>query len=267
MDSSDAVSISLGDWLRRARESRGLTLDRIADETRIPRRYLEALERDNLTTMPGLFYQRAEIRAYARAVGLDQSLALARLEFALKPGNVGDEQPQGPKSRPWTTARVCVLTAVVIAIAAAAWFELAILDDTTALQDRAATPGAAGSSSSPVLPVQAASPAAETSRPVLVRRSLGEGGPANPDQATTETAENRAPATSITELVVTTHPAGARVTVNGIGWGISPVTIRFLTPGDKQIRVSKEGYVAAQRTLRMREGRVETLEIPLESIP
>jgi cytoskeleton protein RodZ len=256
-DSREAVSASLGDWLRRARENRGLTLDRIADETRIPRRYLEALEHDNLTATPGRFYQRAEIRAYARAVGLDQNLALARLEFALKPDNAGDEPPQVPKSQTSTNARAYVLTAVGIAIVTAVWFGSTIPDDTTALQGSAAIRSAAGSPSSPVLPVQAASPVAETSGPL----------PSNPGQATSETAEDSASAASVTELVVTTHPAGARVTVNGIGWGISPVTIRFLTPGDKQIRVSKDGYVAAQRVLRVREGRRERLEISLESTP
>jgi hypothetical protein len=88
-----------------------------------------------------------------------------------------------------------------------------------------------------------------------------------PDEAsrvTTPTGKAGAPSSSITELVVTTQPAGARVTVNGIGWGISPVTIRHLTPGNKRIRVSKDGYIASERVLRVSEGRRQALDIPLK---
>jgi hypothetical protein len=85
--------------------------------------------------------------------------------------------------------------------------------------------------------------------------------------ATTETAAPPASQESITELVVTTQPAGARVTVNGVGWGVSPVTIRYLPPGDKRIRVSKEGYATEERVLRVTEGRQRALDIPLNEAP
>lgn len=257
-DSREAGSTTLGQLLRQARENRGLTLERIADETRIPRRHLEALEHDNLAGTPGGFYQRAEIRAYAQAVGLDPHLALARLEFALKPGDAGETPPVVAGRQKPTTARVFVLTVLGIAIVAAAWFESAGPENTPALQNSAATPSAPGSQSNPVLPVQA-TPA------VVAETSQRE--PTNPGHATNDTAEAHASVASVTELVVTTQPAGARVTVNGVGWGISPVTIRFLTPGDKQIRVSKEGYVVEERALRVLRGRQQALDIPLVAAP
>src|ERR1700722_3430221 len=70
----------LGELFARARARRGLTLEQIANETKIPRRHLEAIEHDNLAAIPNEFYRRAEIRAYARAVNLDQNVALAQLE-------------------------------------------------------------------------------------------------------------------------------------------------------------------------------------------
>jgi hypothetical protein len=54
-------------------------------------------------------------------------------------------------------------------------------------------------------------------------------------------------------LVVTSIPRGARVTVNGIAWGVTPVTIRHLPPGDKVIRVTKDGYFGAERRLSLRD--------------
>ena len=86
-------------------------------------------------------------------------------------------------------------------------------------------------------------------------------------RVTTETTETRVSTDSVTELVVTTQPAGARVTVNGIGWGSSPVTVRHLPPGDQRIRMSKEGYATEERVLRLAEGRRRTLDIRLQSAP
>ena len=72
---------------------------------------------------------------------------------------------------------------------------------------------------------------------------------------------------TITELRVTTEPEGARVTVNGIGWGLSPVAIRHLPPGDKRIRVSMDGYEAVERVLALDVGQPRSLDIQLATAP
>src|SRR4051794_28273127 len=71
---------AVGELLRRARERRGLTLEQISNQTKISLRHLEALEQGNFSVVPSAFYRRAEIRAYARAVDLDQSLVLAEVD-------------------------------------------------------------------------------------------------------------------------------------------------------------------------------------------
>jgi len=59
---------------------------------------------------------------------------------------------------------------------------------------------------------------------------------------------------------------GARVTVNGIGWGITPVTIRYLEPGAKRVRVTREGYRAEERFIQLEAGRATTtLRIPMRN--
>ena len=73
----------LGELLRSARALQGLALQQVCNETKIPRRYLEALEQDRLEALPGGLYRRAHIRAYAQAVQLDPGL-LAQLERDLK---------------------------------------------------------------------------------------------------------------------------------------------------------------------------------------
>ena len=103
-----------GDFLRRARERRGLTLQQIARETKIPFRHLDALEHGDLSVVPQGIYRRAEIRAFARSVGLDQSIALAELERALQTSQSRHQSQPSALRRPgrrWT--RVLAIAAVL----------------------------------------------------------------------------------------------------------------------------------------------------------
>jgi hypothetical protein len=51
------------------------------------------------------------------------------------------------------------------------------------------------------------------------------------------------------QLRVTSNPPGARVTVNGIGWGQTPLTIGHLPLGTKTIRLTRDGYASEQRVV------------------
>ena len=62
---------TVGARLREARETRGVSLRQIANSTRISVMSLEALERSDLSRLPGGIFTRAFIRAYAEEVGLD----------------------------------------------------------------------------------------------------------------------------------------------------------------------------------------------------
>ena len=81
---------SFGEELRRERERRGLDLGRIAQATNIPRRFLMAIESGRVQSIPGRFYRRAYIRAYAHQLGLDPDRFLAAYEF----GASGEAQAQ-----------------------------------------------------------------------------------------------------------------------------------------------------------------------------
>jgi cytoskeleton protein RodZ len=62
---------SFGLLLRRTREQRGVSLDDVARETRLSKRYLVALEEETLSTLPGGTYNRAYLRSYATFLALD----------------------------------------------------------------------------------------------------------------------------------------------------------------------------------------------------
>src|SRR5215510_9477380 len=60
-----------GSKLREARERKGVSLRQIANRTKISIRVLEALERNDISRLPGGIFSRAFVRAYAGEVGLD----------------------------------------------------------------------------------------------------------------------------------------------------------------------------------------------------
>ena len=268
-------SIGLGELLRGAREARGLTLQQISAETKIPQRHLEALEHDNLGNSPGGFYQRAEVRAYARAVSLDQHLALAQLQSALgtSPGHKIEAEPPAPRG--FSRSRKIGLIVAGLVVAAIA------LGRAVGGRERTAYDGAgngAGSvvgsgapGSSPVLRPSNS----ETVQPVAAGGleqevpGLPPGTVSVPTIATEAeiAALNDPLISSDTELLVLTQPPGASVTVNGVGWGTAPVTIRYLPPGEKRIRVSRDGYPAAERLVTVTSGRPATVEIELNNQP
>ena len=67
----DRPVTDFGERLRRARDSRGVSLRQVANVTRITVRALEAVERNDLSRLPGGIFTRSFVRAYAAEVGLD----------------------------------------------------------------------------------------------------------------------------------------------------------------------------------------------------
>lgn len=57
--------------LRSAREALGITLEQAEDETKIRRKYLEALEAANEADIPGEVYLKGFLRTYGNYIGLD----------------------------------------------------------------------------------------------------------------------------------------------------------------------------------------------------
>jgi cytoskeletal protein RodZ len=69
---------SLGSYLKKERELRQISLAEVAQTTRIPTRIIEQLENDELESLPADIFVRGYLRAYARAVSLDEGDVLAR---------------------------------------------------------------------------------------------------------------------------------------------------------------------------------------------
>lgn len=72
----EARTSPLGETLQRARQARGITVDDAERATRIPRRYLEALEQENFSILPAPVYARGFLRSYSGYLGLDPASLL-----------------------------------------------------------------------------------------------------------------------------------------------------------------------------------------------
>src|SRR5438067_3416862 len=68
---ADRTPDDFGSMLRQARERRGVSVRQIASATKISVAALEALERNDISRLPGGIFGRAFVRSYAIEVGLD----------------------------------------------------------------------------------------------------------------------------------------------------------------------------------------------------
>lgn len=135
---------SFGDELRREREIRAISLKEIADATKISKRFLDAIERNDHKTLPAPVFTRGFVREYARYLGLNAEEMVNRYNYAA----AGDDRieksahlerltpkpsdaPVAPPKRgiPSPLARVdrniYVFILVTVALAAVIWWAVA----------------------------------------------------------------------------------------------------------------------------------------------
>jgi cytoskeleton protein RodZ len=92
---------TLGQELKRRRETLNIELREVAEKTRVGMRFLHAIEADDFSAIPGGIYARSFIRAYAKQVGMDEEEAINRYR---KQTNQDDEdevnEPQPARDYP-----------------------------------------------------------------------------------------------------------------------------------------------------------------------
>ena len=76
----DPSSETFGKVLADARVARGMTLQQVSASTKIPVSKLQAIERDEIESLPGGIFTRGFVRSYAETVGLDPQETLAQFE-------------------------------------------------------------------------------------------------------------------------------------------------------------------------------------------
>jgi len=116
---------TFGEHLRREREMRGVSLQEVAQATRIGPRFLEALESERWQDLPGGVFNRGFLRSIARYLGLDEEALVAEYaqatndhpqlaEWATSSGD-GRAAPRARGGR-----RLAFLTTLLVIVAAGA---------------------------------------------------------------------------------------------------------------------------------------------------
>lgn len=114
---------SFGEWLRRQREMREISLRDIADRTKISLRYLEAMEADRFDLLPAPIFAKGFLREYARYVGLSPDevvnhyLAVHQPEELDQPGDatlIAMEKKRKKKGRSWTWGIFLLLAGAIL---------------------------------------------------------------------------------------------------------------------------------------------------------
>jgi cytoskeleton protein RodZ len=95
--------LELGTSFRRSRASLNLSIDKIAAETRINPRFLEAIENERFDLLPGGIFNRGFIRAYAVRLGLDPEEAVQGYEKSFRGGDAEPLQQETERGRGKTT--------------------------------------------------------------------------------------------------------------------------------------------------------------------
>jgi hypothetical protein len=139
----ETATATVGDSLRVAREEKGLSLEDIASQTRIPQRHLESLEQSAWDRLPAPTYTIGFARSYAGVVGLDRADVAERLR-----AEMGGHRPQtmtpAEVFEPADPARAMpkwlvlgAIAAVILVVIGMSWLNERSLNDSGDVPDNA----------------------------------------------------------------------------------------------------------------------------------
>ncbi|RMI19942.1 helix-turn-helix domain-containing protein [Pseudoroseomonas wenyumeiae] len=140
---TSAEAVRVGEELRDARLSLGVSLEEMAEQLRINRRYLAALEEGRVRDLPGVAYATGFVRSYATMLGLDAPDMVRRFRegagMATVPKDLVFPEPVPDRGVP---AGAIIMVGAVLAIAGyAGWYywsgsSTRVVDDVPALPPR-----------------------------------------------------------------------------------------------------------------------------------
>ena len=165
---------TVGERLRAAREEKGLSLDDIAAQTRIPRRHLESIETASWDALPAPTYTTGFAKSYASAVGLDRTeigdqlrAEMGGQRFAANTTEVFEAADPARTMPKWLVLGAVV--AVIVLVILMSWLNRRSLEQPEAASTNAPAPAATAPAPAP----QAAAPApAQTAHGTVVLTAI-----------------------------------------------------------------------------------------------
>jgi|SRR5579862_4001406 len=81
--------------LANLRQNRGITLEEVADVTKISMRFLRAIEDEDFEQLPGGIFRTSYLRQYAVATGMEEERLLAHYDRVTNPQSIPEnDSPQ-----------------------------------------------------------------------------------------------------------------------------------------------------------------------------
>jgi cytoskeleton protein RodZ len=119
MGLSNSAASDFGSRMRHVREQRGVSLREIAQTTKLSVSALEALERNDISRLPGGVFSRAFVRSYAAGIGADPEVTvrdfLAQFPEASVAG-AGPAASAGASRRTHLLARAMMIAATIAVV-------------------------------------------------------------------------------------------------------------------------------------------------------
>lgn len=120
---------SSGEYFKREREQRGIKLQSVFEATRVPLKYLKAIEADDYAVLPNTVFVKGYIKSYCKFVGIDPNEAILKFEMHFKeqsssvtPSGLKEikssEPGKGiqPFAYPKNTARIAAIVIAVVVL-------------------------------------------------------------------------------------------------------------------------------------------------------
>jgi cytoskeleton protein RodZ len=235
------VPPSFGASLREARIRRNISLEEIAAHTKINRSFLQDLERNDFSKWPhNQFYCESYLRAYSTAIGLDphEVIDAFRGELAARASSTPNPVPPSRNAHWLNPVTIPIILAVtfVVAYSLAHWYGPASHSEQT-------PPTVAPEATMTTPPAIVTSGSAPKDKAPAVPAVQNEIAVPPPEAPPVETARVRG------ELAIDSTPPGARVLVNGIARGSTPLVLQNLPPGSYMVRMIPPGRAGVTRTV------------------
>jgi cytoskeleton protein RodZ len=223
---------SVGERLRVAREEKGMSLEDIAAQTRIPQRHLESIERSEWDKLPAPTYTIGFARSYATSVGLDRVDIADQLRI-----EIGGSRPQTMMSpevfEPADPARTMpkalvfgAIAAVILLVLVMTWLNKRSLepgDESANNTSAAAAPAVAQPSAPPPAQASAQQPVVLTATDAVWLQVYEKGGATLFSGMLQPGQSYAVPPTATAPLLKTGKPEALRVTVgNSVAPAVGP---------------------------------------------
>lgn len=103
----------VAEQLRQAREARNLTVEQVADLTKLRTDHVRALEEGRFSVFSATIYIRGSVKAYAKSLKLNEAALMAALDSELKVTDKFSEPPPLVENRKTIVDHIALLVAKV----------------------------------------------------------------------------------------------------------------------------------------------------------